>query len=174
MTQAARFVAEEITAPESPRRQFNAAEDAYNFILGEKATFTVVSKATGVRFTYKVNVSDQGRDLFFVSVLTGPDNTSNFTYLGTLRHEYAPGTSWTWKHGIKSPISADAPSAKGFAWLWANLKQGKLPATAEFWHEGRCCRCNRKLTVPSSIESGIGPECAGRARGNPFRVVGAS
>jgi hypothetical protein len=29
----------------------------------------------------------------------------------------------------------------------------------EFWHEGKCGRCNRKLTVPSSIESGFGPEC---------------
>jgi hypothetical protein len=24
-------------------------------------------------------------------------------------------------------------------------------------------RCNRKLTVPSSIASGFGPECAGKA-----------
>jgi hypothetical protein len=30
----------------------------------------------------------------------------------------------------------------------------------EFWHEGKCCRCGRKLTVPASIASGIGPECA--------------
>jgi hypothetical protein len=28
------------------------------------------------------------------------------------------------------------------------------------WHEGRCGRCGRKLTVPESIESGFGPECA--------------
>jgi len=142
------------------RRQLKTAEDALRFALGNKATFTVVSKVTGTRFTFKVNVSDQGRDLFFVSVLNGPDNTSNYAYLGTLRHEYAPGTSWTWKHGKKSRISADAPSAKAFNWVWANLKQNKLPDTMEFWTEGRCCRCNRKLTVPASIESGIGPECA--------------
>ena len=30
----------------------------------------------------------------------------------------------------------------------------------EVWHEGRCGRCNRALTVPESIASGIGPECA--------------
>ena len=28
--------------------------------------------------------------------------------------------------------------------------------------EGRCRVCNRKLTTPESVESGIGPVCAGR------------
>jgi len=32
----------------------------------------------------------------------------------------------------------------------------------EIWHEGRCGRCNRKLTVPASIALGIGPECGQR------------
>jgi len=31
--------------------------------------------------------------------------------------------------------------------------------------EGRCIRCNRKLTHPDSILSGIGPECALKAFG---------
>jgi len=144
----------------STAHQLTTHEAAYQFALAGKATFTIVSKATGTRFTYQVTESDQGRDLFFVSLLTGPDNTASYAYLGTLRHEYAPGTSWTWKHGVKSKISAEAPSARAFKWLWANLKHGKLPDTVEFWHAGRCCRCNRKLTVPASIESGIGPECA--------------
>ena len=30
---------------------------------------------------------------------------------------------------------------------------------ADGWHEGRCGRCGRKLTVPESIEAGYGPEC---------------
>lgn len=30
----------------------------------------------------------------------------------------------------------------------------------EVWHEGRCGRCARRLTVPESILIGIGPECA--------------
>jgi hypothetical protein len=32
----------------------------------------------------------------------------------------------------------------------------------EVYHEGRCGRCNRKLTVPESIETGLGPECASK------------
>ena len=33
---------------------------------------------------------------------------------------------------------------------------------AEYLFSGKCRRCNRELTVPSSIESGIGPICAGK------------
>ena len=29
----------------------------------------------------------------------------------------------------------------------------------EFMFEGRCRKCNRRLTNPESIESGLGPEC---------------
>ena len=145
----------------SNRRQIILAEDAHRFITGGKATFTAVSKGTGVRFTYQVKQSDNP-DLFFVAVLTGLDNESSYSYLGTLRREYAPGTSYVYKHGAKSKISADAPSAKAFAWTWANIKQGRIPNTLEVWHEAKCARCGRKLTVPASIESGWGPECASR------------
>jgi len=143
----------------SHRRRLKTAADAHRFALAGKSTFTLVSTATRARFTFKVKQSET-RDLFFVSVLTGSDNNNSYTYLGTLRHGYAPDTQWHWKHGKKSRIGADAPSAKAFAWIWSNLNQDSLPETVEFWHEGRCCRCNRKLTVPASIEAGIGPECA--------------
>jgi hypothetical protein len=135
--------------------QIKVAAEAARFVTGGNATFTIVSKATDARFTYRVSVSDDKPDLFFVSLLTGPDNTASYSYLGTLGGGF-------WKHGKKSQISADAPSVKAFNWLWANLKQDSLPDTVEFWHVGRCCRCNRKLTVPASIESGIGPECASK------------
>jgi hypothetical protein len=38
----------------------------------------------------------------------------------------------------------------------------ELPKGLKVHHEGRCCRCGRKLTVPESIETGLGPECASR------------
>jgi hypothetical protein len=34
-----------------------------------------------------------------------------------------------------------------------------LPPDAEVMHEGRCACCGRPLTVPESIERGIGPDC---------------
>lgn len=53
--------------------------------------------------------------------------------------------------------------ALAFPYLWSVLTQqeGKtVPAALEVWHEGRCCRCCRVLTVPASVEMGYGPDCA--------------
>jgi len=61
---------------------------------------------------------------------------------------------------VTSALSPDDVKAKGFAWFWRTLTSGKaFPAGFEFWHEGRCGKCARRLTVPESIANGIGPEC---------------
>lgn len=127
--------------------------DPARFALAGNATFTIVSKKTGTRFTYRVRQAETG-GAHFVSVLTGADNESDYAFLGTI---FPRG----FFHGKKSRIGADAPSAKAFAWFWRHVVQGKVDG-CEVWHEGKCGRCGRKLTVPESIETGLGPECAGR------------
>ena len=128
------------------------------FALAGKAVFTIVSKATGARFTYRVKLAPprycwKNKDpVHFVSVLTGADNMSSYTYLGTIR-----GSAFA--HGKKSRIGEDAPSAKAFAWFWRHLMTGDALASLNVHHEGKCGRCGRALTVPSSIASGFGPEC---------------
>jgi hypothetical protein len=48
-----------------------------------------------------------------------------------------------------------------FPWTFARLQAGKaLPASIEIWHEGGCQCCGKRLTVPASIELGMGPDCA--------------
>lgn len=129
--------------------------DIIKFALAGNATFTVTSKATGRRFTFKVR-QPSPETPHFVKVLTGPDNEGDYTFLGTIFN----GQNFV--HSRKSSIAPDADSAKAFAWFWRNA--ASLPADkVSVHHEGRCCRCGRKLTVPESIESGIGPECAGKA-----------
>jgi Family of unknown function (DUF6011) len=125
--------------------------DLDTFALAGHAIFTAHNPATGNRFTYKVSQCDDKPDLYFVGVLTGPDNTNDYQYLGTIRD-----TQYT--HGRKSRIGADAPSAKAFDWLWRH--RDRLPPSLDLHHEGRCCRCGRLLTVPESVTSGVGPECA--------------
>lgn len=50
---------------------------------------------------------------------------------------------------------------KAFPWVWGKVKFGEdLPEVVEVWHEGGCCRCAHKLSVPASIEMGMGPDCA--------------
>ncbi len=144
----------DITTPTLP--------DAARFILAGNAIFTVVSRRTGERFTFKVSQADEGRDgkapPHFVGVLAGPDNTSDYTFIGTL---FSDGT---YRHSAKSRISSTAPSAKAAMWVMTMVRKdpAKLMEQADFHHAGRCGRCGRLLTVPSSIESGFGPECAGK------------
>lgn len=69
------------------------------------------------------------------------------------------------RHGVTAAaaaLPADDVRARGFAWFWRVLNGGTFPAAFEFWHEGRCAACARRLTVPQSIATGFGPECAAR------------
>lgn len=124
------------------------------FALAGKAIFTVVSKKTGTRFTFKVAKHENSP--WFVGVLTGADNScdTSYSFLGTLFED------GEYRHGAKSRISPQAPSAQAAAWLMPRLFRRVALSQVEIFHEGRCGRCGRRLTVPSSIESGIGPECA--------------
>ncbi len=57
--------------------------------------------------------------------------------------------------------SDSAPSTRAFRWFVENLlARGAVSEKVEFWHEGKCARCGRKLTTPESIQRGLGPECA--------------
>ncbi len=139
--------------------------DTKQFILAGNATFTVTSKRTGARFTFKVQKSkDGGRH--YAKLLTGPDNENNFQYFGTIFN------ASNFRHGNpdKTVITQNAPSAQAFAWLWQHLDNAPVKINGqvvdrpldlvEVHHEGKCCRCGRKLTVPRSVELGYGEECA--------------
>ena len=147
---------ESTPAPESFNGQFTSAQAALAFMVAGNATVTLVSKKTGTRFTFKIRAADSG-EVRFVSLLRGADNESDYSYLGRVD---ATGKLWI---GRKVPkpgdISRGAPSALAFDYAWQHLAKGSIPPLLEIWHEGRCGRCNRKLTVPASIESGFGPEC---------------
>lgn len=128
-----------------------------SYILGGKSTFTLKSARTGAHLTFKVRQPKPDAP-HFVSVMTGTDNESSYTFLGTVFN----GADY--RHGRNSRIGTDAPSAQAFVWLWRNVTaNGAIPVDgAELLPSGKCCRCGRTLTTPESIAAGIGPECAGR------------
>lgn len=134
-----------------------------DFILGGKAIFTV-SNPTGERYTFKVNRKDAepgspygDQPTFFVKLLTGPDNGSDYTYLGLLTEGGAV------KLTRASRFTDETKPVKVIRWAAGLVFAGRdLPAGYAIHHEGRCGRCGRRLTVPESVESGFGPECAGR------------
>jgi hypothetical protein len=139
-------------------------ENITRFILAGNARFTVRNSNTGNRFTFEVRapkketergglVTDHTANVRFVKVLTGSNNESDYTFIGTI---FIDNNKFV--HSRKSRISAEAQSVQVFDWFFA--KKDELPENIEVNHEGMCGRCGRTLTVPESVESGYGPECA--------------
>lgn len=132
--------------------QLNTAADARRFALGGNAHLTLRSRKSGTRYTYRVKASDDGR-VRFVGLLTGPNNDADYTYIGVLRDDGFRLTK-------KSAMPEDAPPVRAMRYFADKVIEGeRLPPALEVFHEGRCGRCARRLTVPESIESGFGPEC---------------
>lgn len=129
------------------------------FCLAGNAKFTLKSLKTETRFTYRISLS-KDKNVAFVSLLTGPDNEESYSYFGNIRPR-----NWSYWDGKKAKISLDSPGAVAFRWFWGNLKRKSAMKDLEFWHSGACGRCGRTLTVPESIASGFGPECANRIGG---------
>jgi len=145
-----------------------------------------------VRFTYRIQRAkaedadnpDPKRP-WFAKVLSGPQNTRDYQFLGTIFPE-RNGDGIIYRHGRKSRVDEGAPSARGIGWFITHLSRliglraeqtpedmfpdprieaniAKVEATLNqlrFYHEGRCGKCARVLTVPESIILGIGPVCA--------------
>lgn len=133
-----------------------ALENRKDFILGGSAVFTVTNPV-GEYYTYRVNAieGDDKRVRYFVGLLTGPDNTSDYTYLGVL-NIYDGVVVLT----NASKYSKESKPYRVINWLvgliWADRD---LPAGYSMKHIGRCAACGRPLTTPESLESGFGPVC---------------
>lgn len=135
---------------------FTDSHAALHALTAGNATITLVSEATGTRYTYKVKAAKDKDTLWFVSLLTGPNNETDFNYIGIITE--ADGR-YSFRTTAKSRLTADSAPVKAIAWTVANIQGDSMPRALQVWHEGCCCRCGRKLTVPSSIASGLGPEC---------------
>ena len=127
---------------------------ALDFIFGGNSIFTCRNTKTGNRFTFKVT-KHKKEEVYFVKVLTNPDV---YEFIGSVRKESK------YKHSRKSRISDEAQSTRVFDFLINRLRTNTLPEFVEIWHEGRCGRCGRSLTVPNSIETGFGPECVKKSK----------
>lgn len=127
-------------------------EIALKYIFGGNCYTTFLNTNSNNRFTYKVTLSKKDKSIYYICVLTGPDI---YTYVGFYKNgEYF--------HSPKSSIGIEAQSVKVFNWVIFNLTKKTLPNFIEIWHDGRCGKCGKQLTVPKSVEIGIGPDCAKR------------
>jgi hypothetical protein len=136
------------------------------FLWGGNAVFTLRSTKTGMRYTYQVKakkddvVAKRADVTYFVALLRGPDNIGDWKYVGVLRKPAQFNTT------SKSKVHKTAESVKALLWFLDKMAHERdvLNGQLEFWHEGRCCVCGRKLTVPESIASGRGPVCDEKER----------
>jgi len=133
------------------------------FLTAGHAIFTV-SNPKGERYTFKITRKDPEemsryqRSIYFAALLTGPDNTSNYTYMGV----FDPATEDPKMLRLTkaSKYTADSLPVRVFNWAVRILMDDReLPIGYSVCHEGYCGRCGRLLTVPESVESGFGPEC---------------
>ena len=141
---------------------FQNAQDIHDYALAGRGVVTLVSEKTSARYTFKITqahdkATGEAQARWFVHLLTGPENTTDYTYLGMLD---AGGFRTT-----KATKAPDSLSVRGFAYFWKHMVAGTMPPQMKIYHEGRCGRCGRALTVPNSILTGIGPECAKKMAG---------
>lgn len=143
------------------------------FLTAGRSIFTIeipaafaAAQGTPGHYTYRVGfkAGSEGRpDVWFVSLLSGPDNTADYTYIGMM------DSAGSFRTTAKSRLAADSMPCAIFAKLARRVFEGTAAAVEaagfKVHHEGRCGRCGRVLTVPESVESGIGPECARRMMG---------
>lgn len=125
---------------------------------GRKAgtTMTIVNDATEKRVTVRFRRPKGFSSKVLVDVMTGSDNEVSFQFIGSVPMNgdlvYSPS------------LAAKAPAEKAeFAktvlnWTFGAVQRGDLK-TVRVLHEAVCARCGRKLTVPESIDSFMGPEC---------------
>jgi hypothetical protein len=156
--------------PGTPDRkgQLTTWTAVHEFIFAGNARFTLRSLKTGMRYTYRIDVNK--KDLkdpakkddpaYFVSLLRGADNERDYKYIGCMH-----GTKFFITSASRLPHTS--PSVQGLLWFLDAMSNTRnvLGKTLEFWHDGRCACCGRVLTVPESVASGWGPECAKRRAG---------
>ena len=135
------------------------SQSALKFVLAGKSLFTIRNETTGNRFTYKVTdlrrIDPRAeKEIYFVKVLTGADNTNDYRFIGSVQKN----GHLFYKHSNKAKITEEAQSVKAFKWF-LGIAQKEIPEFIGVYHEGRCGRCGKTLTVPESIEAGFGPEC---------------
>jgi hypothetical protein len=138
-----------------------------DFLLAGSAIFTLelsqqFSEKWGLplHYTYKISkkeATERFPETFFIALLTGPDNLTNYTYMGIVKMN--GDVKLTAKSQYKKDSWPYRLIVRALTCIFNDKQQDVLDAGFDLHHEGRCGRCSRVLTVPESILSGFGPEC---------------
>lgn len=127
-----------------------------NTLCRYNGTITVTNTETGNHRTFRIltrnfGSQDEPEPKRVVSLLTGPDNGSDYMPFGFIDNQ---GRVVTWKRYRGQDGKSDWQK---FASI---LTFPEAYPGCEYAFSVRCRRCGRELTTPESIKSGIGPICA--------------
>ena len=125
-----------------------------DFVFAGNSLFTVANEESGNHVTFKVKKHKE-KELWFVTTR----DVHSFEFIGTCFENKK------YVHSKKSTLEFTDTKVKVFYWFLTKFfhNQEKYPMV-KVYHHGRCGACNKKLTTPESIKSGIGPVCEGRRR----------
>jgi len=135
--------------------KIKSRQASIDFIFAGKAIVTFKNVNTGNRYTFKITHFKKVEDKFmhFVKVMYGSDNINDYSYIGTIFDKK------DFVHTKKSKVTIEDVRFRTFRYVFNNLLMGTLPNYIEIFHEGKCGKCGRTLTVPESIKIGLGPVC---------------
>lgn len=136
------------------------------FVLAGDATFTVDNGA-GKHYTFHVYKSEPSQQYpnpaHFIEVLVGPDNTTDYLYMGVVVHtgKNSPYVRITSKSKIKKEDVRWKVATWALRVIWQHQYMNyKVPMEYSIRHSGNCGKCGRPLTTPASLDTGLGPDCA--------------
>lgn len=128
--------------------------DRANFMLAGKAALILRSRKTNTELRYFIVAPKKNRNAPKRFVYAKIDE--KWYYIGTI---YTNGKTKPFYHGRRSKISYGHLVVKGFSWLWYKVVRNEKQDKIDVLHIGRCGRCKRKLTDPTSLRRGLGPKC---------------
>lgn len=141
--------------PEAPPPLEAPSSDSKSYPIPYKGTFTFVWGQDDSDYrTIRIKKWTSRRGCWLIELLTGPENSTDFTAFGT--YDEATGSYTIWRRYIHNEKMKDV-----IEWLKASDEE-KQKAAGEVYamQSNNCWRCGHRLTVPASIHRGLGPDCA--------------
>ena len=138
------------------------------FVLAGHAIFTV-HNGQGTSYTFRVMKAEADgnyQDSWFISLLTGPDNKHDYTYVGKIDPIQARV-----RLTRQSRYNCDSLPVKVINWVLPKIWQDKpLPEGYGCHGAGYCGRCGIQLTAepgvnPEGFRYGYGPTCWKKMQG---------
>ncbi len=134
-------------------------------ISSHNGCLTITNTLTGNHRTFRIRTQNDPAGFApgerIVSLLTGPDNTSDYTGFGFVK-DNGKIVVWRKYRGQGGEKSAYEKYADLLMYPEHYEQRGFV-----YEFSIRCRKCNRELTTSESIASGIGPICARSQAGQP-------